>query len=131
MFTIIYILIYFAFLLLSKKEDVPFLDRFLVFIIAFDFYLGFQIFVFSNVHDKYGVNGPPLILREYDPILNTEVNRTTYPLAMRGEYYQSILTLSSIQHIILQYIFGILAVLGIVYSLYIVTKRFVNNDREI
>jgi hypothetical protein len=131
MFTILYVLVYFAFLLISKKEDVPFLDRVLLFVIALDFYLGFQIIVFSNVHEKYGANGPPLILKDYDPILGVEVNRTTYPLAVRGEYYQAILTLSQIQHIVLQYIFAILMVLTIIYSTYIATKKFVNSDKEI
>ncbi len=131
MFTIIYILVYFAFLLISKREDVPFLDRFLLFVIAFDFYLGFQIFVFSDVHERYGVNGPPLILKEYDPISGAQINITTYPLAMRGEYYQSVLTLSQIQYIILQYVFNILAVLGILYFMYIITKKVVHSDKEI
>jgi len=131
MFTILYVLVYFAFLLISKKEDVPFLNKIFLFVIALDFYLGFQIFVFSNVHEKYGVNGPPLIIREYDPISGIEVNRTTYPLAVRGDYYQAILTLSQIQHTILQYIFAILMILTILYSTYIATKKFVNSDKEI
>jgi len=131
MFTILYILAYFAFLHLSKREDVPFLDRVLLFVIALDFYLGFQIFVFSHVHEKYGVNGPPLILREYDPILDIEVNRTTYPLAVRGDYYQSVLALSQIQHTVLQYIFIILMALAIIYFTYISTKKFINSNKEI
>jgi hypothetical protein len=131
MFTIIYILAYFAFLRLSKKEDVPFLDKILLFVIALDFYLGFQIFVFSHIHEKYGVNGPPLILREYDPISGTEINRTTYPLAVRGDYYQSILALSQIQHTVLQYIFVILMILAMLSFLYISTKKFINSDKEI
>jgi len=127
MFTIIYTLIYFAFYVLNKKAD-PFLDRLFVFIAVLDFYLGFQIWVFSNIHEKYGINGPPLILREYDPILGIEVNRTTYPLAMRGEYYQAFLALSQIQHIILEYIFTILGVLAIIYAVYFSTKRFIENS---
>jgi hypothetical protein len=128
MFTIIYTIIYFAFYILNKKAD-PFLDRLFVFIVALDFYLGFQILVFSNVHEKYGINGPALILTENDPVLGP-VNRTTYPLAMRGEYYQALLAISQIQHIVLQYIFAILSVLAIVYALYLSTKKFVESTEE-
>jgi hypothetical protein len=121
-----FILVYYAFYALNKKID-PFLDRVLAFVVVLDFYLSYQIIVFSDVHEKYGPRGPPLILREYDPVLGITINRTTYPLEMNGQYYQAVLALEQIKHIILQHIFAIFTILTVLYAVHIATKKFMES----
>jgi len=119
-------LVYLGFYILNRKVD-PFLDRVFIFIIALDFYLAYQLVVFSEVHEKYGANGPALILRQTDPITGDPVNVTTYPLSRSGDYYQAVLALSQIQYIVLQYIFVILMILALFYLVYVSTKKLTDS----